>query len=152
MQRIGVFRIPLEPRQDSGRLSGARSRSLLHFHDRGDCCGCRIGDPGVGAVEGSEQTFRALRIVLLNSVKVIKLHSLWNGTDFSKSFLQPIWPHCLKQYIPSKIFSSFTIQRCVSSIAKQKVLRSKLCTIFVVSENLATITTLISPIILEWSD
>ena len=59
MQRIGVFRISLEPRQNSSRHGGTRSRSLLQFHDRGDCGRRRIRDRGVGVVEGSEQTFRA---------------------------------------------------------------------------------------------
>ena len=85
---------------------------------------------------------------MLYSVKVIKLNSLWNGTDFSKSFLQPLWPHYLKQYIPSKIFSSFTSQSRVSRIAIEKILCSKLCAIFVVCDYLATITTLMRPLIL----
>ena len=67
-----------------------------------------------------ETWIRSLSNFLLHSVKVIKLHSLWNGTDFSKSFIQPLWPHRLEQYIPSKIFSASTGQSCVSSIAIQK--------------------------------
>ena len=87
-----------------------------------------------------------------HSEEVIKFHPLWNWSDFCKPFFQPFRPHCPQQDIPSKIFLVFTCQSCISSISIQKILCSKLWAVFVVCNYLATVTTFVSPLMLEWVD
>jgi len=66
VQRLRFRRIQFELRNESsGRLGIIRWSSLARSRDRGDCGGCRIEDRGIGAVEGTDETPRALRDCLL---------------------------------------------------------------------------------------
>ena len=98
------------------------------------------------------QTSRSRIDFWSHSEEVIKFHPLWNWSDFCKPFFQPFRPHCPQQDIPSKIFLVFTCQSCISSISIQKILCSKLWAVFVVCNYLATVTTFVSPLMLEWVD
>ncbi len=71
--------------QDSLSSIRGSSLSLTGLHDRGDCeqCeGCRIENRGVGAVECTEETLRAL----WNCLDCLRPRSCRSGKEFNSQF------------------------------------------------------------------